>query len=47
MQGAPRPKNEQMYTAGVRGSLHSMMYHGPGNIPEAVMAGKIAAKEKP
>ncbi len=24
-----------------------MMYHGPGNIPEAVMAGKIAAKEKP
>jgi succinate dehydrogenase/fumarate reductase flavoprotein subunit len=41
----------RLYAAGECGSVYSMMYHGSGNIPEALMVGKLAAenaaKEKP
>ena len=41
----------RLYAAGECGSVYSMMYHGSGNIPEAIMVGKLAAenaaKEKP
>ena len=41
----------RLYAAGECGSVYSMMYHGSGNIPEAIMTGKFsgenAAKEKP
>jgi succinate dehydrogenase/fumarate reductase flavoprotein subunit len=40
----------RLYVAGECGSVYSMMYHGSGNIAEAIMVGKLtgenAAKEK-
>ncbi|MCE5274282.1 MAG: FAD-binding protein [Deltaproteobacteria bacterium] len=47
-QGNPIPR---LYAAGELGSFWSWMYHGSGNIPEAIVVGAVAgdnvAKEKP
>lgn len=35
----------RLYACGELGSVYSMMYHGSGNVAEAVMTGKLAAED--